>query len=90
MSDDSSQPDFTLRIAQHRAMSDAYRTRAQATGDDLLRKVYLGLAATYENMAGVIERTTLRIESIRLATARASENIAAAKLDQKHDPSAAA
>ena len=88
MSDDSSQPDFTLRIAQHRAMSDAYRTRAQATHDDLLRKVYLGLAATYENMAGVIERTTLRIEGIKLATARARENIATATPDRREDPSA--
>ena len=79
MSDDSSRPDFTLRIAQHRAMSDAYRTRAQATGDDLLRKVYSGLAATYENMARVIERTALRIESIKLTTAKAREKIAVAE-----------
>jgi hypothetical protein len=90
MSDDSSRPDFTLRIAQHRAMSDGYRTRAQATDDDLLRKVYLGLAATYENMAGVIERTTLRIEGIKLATARAREKIAVAKPDRRDGPGASA
>jgi hypothetical protein len=90
MSDDSSRPDFTLRIAQHRAMSDDYRTRAQATDDDLLRKVYLGLAATYENMARVNERTTLRIDGIRLTTARAREKTAAAKPDRGNDPSAVA
>jgi hypothetical protein len=89
MSDDTSRPDFTLRIAQHRAMSDAYRTRAQTTHDDLLRKVYSGLAATYENMAGVIERTTSRIEGIKLATARAKEHMAGAP-ERKDDPSAAA
>ena len=90
MSDESSRPDLTLRIAQHRAMSDAYRTRAEATHDDLLRKVYSGLAATYENMAGVIERTTLRIESIKLTTARAREQIAVTEPNRKDDPSAAA
>jgi hypothetical protein len=90
MPDDASRPDFTLRIAQHRAMSDAYRTRAQATHDDLLRKVYSGLAATYENMARVIERTALRIESIELATAKAREKIAVTAPDRRDDPSAAA
>jgi hypothetical protein len=90
MSDDASRPDFTLRVAQHRAMSDAYRTRAQATHDDLLRKVYSGLAATYENMARVIERTALRIDSIKLTTARAREKIAVAEPVRRDDPSAAA
>jgi hypothetical protein len=90
MSDNSSRPDFTSRIAQHRAMSDTYRTRAQTTSDELLRKVYSGLAATYENMARVIERTTLRIESIKLTTARAREQIAIAEPERKDDPSAAA
>jgi hypothetical protein len=88
MSNDSARPDLTLRIAQHRAMSDAYRTRAQATHDDLLRKVYSGLAATYENMARVIEQTTLRIESIELTTARARESIAVAEPDKTDNPGA--
>ena len=77
-------------MAQHRAMSDAYRTRAQATHDDLLRKVYSGLAATYENMARVIEQTTLRIESIEATTARARESIAVAKPDNTDNPGAVA
>jgi hypothetical protein len=78
--------DFTSRIAQHRAMSDAYRTRAQTTADDLLRKVYSGLAATYENMARVIERTALRIESIKLTTVKARDKIVAARPDQTDSP----
>jgi hypothetical protein len=41
-------------------------------------------------MAGVVERTTLRIEGIKLATARARENIATATPDRREDPSAAA
>src|SRR5437762_9590322 len=86
MSDDSSRPDFTLRIARHRAMSDSYRTRAQATHDDLLRKIYSDLAATYENMAGVIERTTLRVESIQLMTARARQMIATADPHDTDNP----
>ena len=90
MSNDSARPDLTLRIAQHRAMSDAYRTRAQATHDDLLRKVYSGLAATYENMARVIERTTLRIESIELTTMRAKEKIAVAEPHDRDNPGAIA
>jgi len=90
MPDPSFRPDFTSRAAQHRAMSDAYRIRAQTTGDDLLRKVYSGLAATYENMARVIERTALRIESIKLTTARAREQIIGAAPDRTDDPSAAA
>jgi hypothetical protein len=90
MSDDSSRPDFTLRIAQHRAMSDTYRTRAQATHDDLLRKVYSDLAATYENMARVIERTTLRVESIQLTIARVREKIAVAEPHDKDNPGAVA
>jgi hypothetical protein len=90
MSDNSSRPDFTLRIARHRAMSDAYRTRAEATHDELLRKVYSDMAATYENMARVIERTIVRIESIELTTARARERMPVAEPDRKEDPSAAA
>jgi len=86
MPDDSSRPDFMSRIAQHRAMSDAYRTRAQMARDDLLRKVYAGLATTYENMARVVEQTALRIESIKLTTSRAREKIAAAAPLETDDP----
>ena len=78
MPDDASRPDFTSRVAQHRALADAYRTRAQMARDDVLRKIFAGLAATYENMARVVEQTALRIESIKLTTARAREKIVAA------------
>ena len=86
MPDNASRPDFVSRIAQHRAMSDAYRTRAQMARDDLLRKVYAGLATTYENMARVVEQTALRIESIKLTTSRAREKIAAAAPLETDDP----
>ena len=88
MPDDASRPDFMSRIAQHRAMSDAYRTRAQIARDDVLRKVYAGLASTYENMACVVEQTALRIESIKLTTARARENIVAAEPFETDDAGA--
>ena len=90
MPDDPSRLDFTSRVAQHRAMSDAYQTRAQTTGDEILRKVYSGLATTYENMARIIERTTSRIESIKLTTARAREQIAVTQPDQSDGPGTAA
>jgi hypothetical protein len=86
MPDDSSRPDFLSRIARHRAMSDTYRARAQTARDDLLRKVYAGLATTYENMASVIEHTALRIESIKLTTSRAREKIVAVKPLDQDDP----
>jgi hypothetical protein len=89
MPDDSSRPDFMSRMAQHRATSDAYRLRAQTARDDLLRKVYAGLATTYENMACVVEQTALRIESIKLTTSRARENIAPVPLETE-DPGAGA
>ena len=88
MPDDSPQPDLTSRIAQHRAMSDAYLIRAQIAHDDLLRKVYGGLATTYENMARVVEQTALRIESIKLTTSRAREKVVAAPPDAADDPAA--
>ena len=65
--------DFSARSAQHRAQADTYRMRALAPDDELLRKVYAGLAFTYDNMARAIEQTALRIESIRLATQRARQ-----------------
>ena len=86
MPDDPFRPDFMSRIAQHRAMSDAYRTRAQVVRDDLLRKVYAGLATTYDNMARVVEQTALRIESIKLTTSRAREKLAAAAPLETDDP----
>jgi hypothetical protein len=82
--------DFAARIAQRRAMAEAYRARAQTTGDELLRKVYSGLAATYENMARVIEQAALRIESIESTTAKAREKIVAAEPRETDDPSATA
>jgi hypothetical protein len=88
MPGDASRPDFMSRIAQHRAMSDAYRTRAQIASDDLLRKVYTGLATTYENMARVVEQTALRIESIKLTTSRAREKIVAPEPLKTNDPGA--
>jgi hypothetical protein len=88
MPDDASRPDFMSRVAQHRAMSDAYRTRAQMARDDVLRKVYAGLASTYENMACVVEQTALRIEGIKLTTARAREKIVAAEPLETDDPGA--
>jgi hypothetical protein len=88
MPDGSPHPDFTSRIAQHRAMSDAYRTRSQVARDDLLRKVYAGLATTYENMARVVEQSALRIESIKLTTSRAREKVVAAPPEAADDPGA--
>jgi hypothetical protein len=53
-----------------------------------LRKVYSDLAATYENMASAIERTTLHIESIQLTTARATQMIVTAEPHDTDNPGA--
>ena len=67
--------DFAVRASQRRVMAEAYRARAQATSDEFLRKIYAGLANTYDNIARELERVSTCIEAVNLATSFAKSKI---------------